>query len=362
MGNATLKAAQDALLVSLPAESALNSASNPVGKWAFDLTVRAGFGIVVGGGGGSDVGESEIDTVSLDRVCKSFGLVRAVDDLSVRIPAGSIYGFLGPNGAGKTTTIRMIMNIIRPDSGRISIFGNGTEGDIRSRVGYLPEERGLYRKMKVSGVLSYFGALKGMGGGELDTKVDSWLKRVGLSEWASKKVEDLSRGMHQKLQFAVAAINEPELLILDEPFAGLDPVNLEVLKDVILELRDGGRTVIFSTHVMHQAEQLCDSILLINHGRAVVDGGVDKIRSQHRSGAVSVEAEGDTGFVENLPMVAAVTREGRRTEVVLKHTGHSQELLKALVARIHVERFEVKTPSLHEIFIKLVGAEDAQDD
>ncbi|HUW20381.1 MAG TPA: ATP-binding cassette domain-containing protein [Sedimentisphaerales bacterium] len=302
-----------------------------------------------------------MDAVLLEQVCKSFGEVRAVDGLSVRVPAASIYGFLGPNGAGKTTTIRMIMNIIRPDSGRIAIFGDGANTGDRDRIGYMPEERGLYRKMTVSKVLGYFGAIKGMSKGRIAEKAPQWLERVGLGGWAGKKVEDLSRGMHQKLQFAVTVVNEPDLLVLDEPFSGLDPVNLDLLKEIILEMRDEGRTVIFSTHVMHEAERLCDFILLINKGRAVLDGGLDEIRSRQKGHAVSIEAEGDTGFIAALPMVAGVKREGRRLEIALSEGGDTQELLKALVGRVRIRAFEMKVPSLHEIFVKLVGADNAQD-
>ncbi|MHC4644597.1 MAG: ABC transporter ATP-binding protein [Planctomycetota bacterium] len=302
-----------------------------------------------------------MDAVCLEQVCKFFGEVRAVDGLSVRVPAGSIYGFLGPNGAGKTTTIRMIMSIIRPDSGRVSILEDGAKAETRGRIGYMPEERGLYRKMTVSKVLGYFGAIKGLRGSDLARRVSQWLERVGLGDWADKKVEELSRGMHQKLQFAVTAINEPELLVLDEPFAGLDPVNLELLKGIILQMRGEGRTVIFSTHVMDEAERLCDFILLINRGKALVDGGLDEIRSGYRCGTVSVEAEGDTSFVEGLPMVSAVAEKGRRLEIGLAAEGDSQELLKALVGRVRVQSFEIKMPSLHEIFIRLVGTGDAQD-
>ncbi len=302
-----------------------------------------------------------MDAVFLDKICKSFGEVHAVDDLSVRIPGGSIYGFLGPNGAGKTTTLRMIMDIIRPDSGRIAIFGDGATAIIKDRIGYMPEERGLYRKMTVGKVLAYFGAIKGMTKSELAYQVPQWLERVGLANWANKKVEDLSRGMHQKLQFAVTGINDPDLLILDEPFAGLDPVNLDLLKDIILGMRDEGKTIIFSTHVMHEAERLCDFILLINKGKPVFDGTLDKIRSQWRSDIVSAELEGDTSFIEQLPMVTAVELQGRRIEITLAENGDSQQLLKELVGRVKVLAFEIKVPSLHEIFVHLIEKSNAKD-
>jgi ABC-2 type transport system ATP-binding protein len=304
-----------------------------------------------------------MDAVVLDNVRKSFGELRAVDGLSVRVPAGSIYGFLGPNGAGKTTTLRMIMDIIRPDpdGGRIEVLGHASAAAAKDRIGYMPEERGLYRKMTAAKVLAYLGAIKGVPAGELARRVDDWLGRVALRDRANRKVEELSRGMHQRLQFAATCINDPDLLVLDEPFAGLDPVNLDLLKGEILRMRDAGTTVIFSTHVMHQAEDLCDLLLLINKGRAVTNGTLDEIRSQWLTDAVAAELEGDCGFVESLPMVAAVRREGRRMVIDLAENADPQDLLRALVARVPVRAFEVRAPSLHEIFVRLIGPEHAQD-
>jgi len=302
-----------------------------------------------------------MDAVVLNSVNKFFGEVRAVDNLSIRIPAGSIYGFLGPNGAGKTTTLRMIMNIIRPDSGDIELLGDRSIDRAKSRVGYMPEERGLYRKMTVAKVLAYFGAIKGLTNAELAERVPRWLERVELSDWANKKVEELSRGMHQKLQFAVTAINEPELMILDEPFSGLDPINTDLLKNIIVEMRREGKTVIFSTHVMHEAEKLCDSILLINKGRAILNDKLAQIKSRYKSNAVCLEAEGDTDFIKRLPMVTAVQSENNRIEITLSENADAQELLKAVVERVRVQRFEVKVPSLHEIFVSLVGSSNAKD-
>jgi ABC-2 type transport system ATP-binding protein len=301
------------------------------------------------------------DAIALEEVSKSFGTVRAVDALSARVPRGSIYGFLGPNGAGKTTTIRMIMNIIYPDSGRIRILNETSVEQAKERIGYMPEERGLYRKMKVRSVLAYLGSIKGMKGRDLAREIPKWLEAVGLAQWADRKIEDLSRGMQQKLQFVATVINDPDLLILDEPFSGLDPVNLELLKGILLNMRDAGKTVIFSTHVMEQAEKLCDLILLINKGKKVVEGTLDEIRSTYKSDAVSAELEGDTSFINDLPLVRSVTRAGRRLEITLRDNGDAQELLKALVSRVRVRTFEVKVPSLHEIFIHLVGQSDAQD-
>ena len=301
-----------------------------------------------------------MNAVLLDNVCKSFGRLHAVDNLSVQASVGSVYGFLGPNGAGKTTTIRMIMNIIRPDSGRIEILGDGRIEQVKARIGYMPEERGLYRKMTARKVLTYFGAIKGVNNKELAQRVPHWLQRVELADWADKKVEELSRGMHQKLQFAVTVINDPELVILDEPFSGLDPLNQDLLKDIILEMRNEGKTIIFSTHVMHEAEKLCDFILLINKGKLILDDTLDNVRSRQSAHTVSVELEGDTAFVEKLPMVTAVKSEGNRLDVSLADAD-TQQFLRALMQRARVRAFEVKVPSLHEIFVNLVGASDAED-
>jgi len=301
-----------------------------------------------------------MNAVVLGDVCKDFGQVHAVDHLNVTVPAGAIYGFLGPNGAGKTTTIRMIMNIIRPDSGHISLFEGRSVEQAKSRIGYMPEERGLYRKMTTRNVLAYFGAIKGVAKNELAQRIAEWLKRVELADWADKKVEELSRGMHQKLQFAVTAINNPELFILDEPFSGLDPINTDLLKNIILQMRQEGKTIIFSTHVMHEAEKLCEFILLVNKGRVVLDDRLDQIRSRQKSDIVSVELEGETAFVEELPNVMKVMSEGKRLDIKLAPDADPQALLRSLMDRVRVQAFEVKVPSLHEIFVDLVGKSDAE--
>lgn len=302
-----------------------------------------------------------MNAIELRNVCKSFGSVRAVDGLSVHVPQGCVYGFLGPNGAGKTTTLRMIMDIIRPDSGSIQLFEAPASAQMRRRVGYMPEERGLYRKMTVRAVLSYFGSLKGMTAGELRQRVPEWLTRVDLAEHAGKKVEELSRGMHQKLQFAVTVINDPDLVILDEPFSGLDPVNQDMLRETIAAMRRAGKTILFSTHVMHEAEQLCDFLVLINRGRVVVNGTLDEIRAGHEANAVSLELEGDGEFVRTLPLVLAVEPNGRRLDVRLRDGVDPQDLLRVLVERARVRAFEIKRPSLHEIFVRLVGGDHAEN-
>jgi ABC-2 type transport system ATP-binding protein len=299
-----------------------------------------------------------MNAIELENVNKTFGQTRAVDGLSLAMQKGSICGFLGPNGAGKTTTIRMIMNIIRPDSGRIEILGGKPGLQTINNIGYMPEERGLYNKMTVTKVLDYFGTIKGIAKKELDSRIEYWLTEIELAEHAQKKVEELSRGMHQKLQFAVAAINNPDLLILDEPFSGLDPINLDLMKNIIINMRNNGKTIIFSTHAMHDAQELCNFIFLINKGKVVLEGTMDKIRSQYKSDVVSVEIDGADNFIEKLPIVKQVVKSGHRLEISLNEQADSQMLLKELVGKVKINAFEIKGLSLHEIFIKIVG--DAQ--
>lgn len=299
-----------------------------------------------------------MNAITLDSVSKSFGSVRAVHDLNASVPVGTIFGFLGPNGAGKTTTLRMIMNIIYPDRGRIEILGNASAAQAKKHIGYMPEERGLYRKMRVDSVLSYLGGIKGMAPSDLKRAIPAWLDRVGLTRWAGKRVDELSRGMQQKLQFIVTVINDPKILILDEPFAGLDPVNLDLLKGIMLEMRQAGKTVIFSTHMMEQAERLCDLILLVNKGTKVTEGSLDEVRAERESDSVLVELQGDTSFVNALPGVARTQPDGNRLVIVLNDGADPQDLLKALVERVRVRTFEVKVPSLHEVFVRLVGQDN----
>jgi ABC-2 type transport system ATP-binding protein len=249
----------------------------------------------------------------------------------------------------------MIMNIICPDRGRIEVLGRPLTQSAKEKIGYLPEERGLYRKMTVRGVLAFLGGIQGMSGGALAREIPRWLEAVGLEAWANRRVEELSKGMQQKLQFVAAVIHDPELFILDEPFSGLDPLNLDLLKGLMLRLREQGKTVIFSTHIMEQAERLCDFILLINRGLKVIDGTLDQIRQQYQSNVVSARLEGDTSFIRELPMVRAVAPIDKRIEITLEERADTQQLLQALVGRVHVRAFEEKVPSLHEIFVHLVG-------
>jgi len=298
------------------------------------------------------------NALALDGVTKRFGDVSAVTDVSVDVPYGSIYGFLGPNGAGKTTTIRMIMSILYPDAGSITVLGAPSPEMIKDRLGYLPEEKGLYKKMKTGEMLAYFGKLKGMPSREARSKAAELLDQFGLGDWADKKCEALSKGMGQKVQILGTLIHNPELVILDEPFAGLDPVNVEVVRDLILQLKRGGRTVIFSTHVMEQAEQICDYIFLINRGRKVLDGPLAEVRSSGDQGIV-VDYDGDGSVFHRLPGVLRVNDAGKTAELFLKEGTKPQEILRQLVDTVTIRRFDMREPSLHEIFIRAVGEDDA---
>ena len=298
--------------------------------------------------------------VKLSHVRKSFGSFRAVDNVSLEVAPGSVTGFLGPNGAGKTTTIRMIMNILVPDSGTIEVLGTRAGETTKTRIGYLPEERGLYKKMRVIDHLLFFAELKGMTRRDANTNARALLNEFELEEWTQRKVQDLSKGMQQKVQFIGTIVHAPELLILDEPFSGLDPVNVEILKDKILGLREAGCTILFSTHVMDQAEKLCDSVILINQGQKVLDGTLQEVK-QGRFGenAVILDYDGEGQAVRSLPMVGRVNDFGKHMEVYLHDGTEPQEFLEALVPLVRVHRFEVRQPTLNEIFIRTVRGSDS---
>jgi len=289
----------------------------------------------------------------LEQVTKRFGSVVAVNSISLAIPHGHIYGFLGPNGAGKTTTLRMIMSILYPDAGSIMILGHRNSEAIKDRLGYLPEEKGLYKKMKTGELLAYFGRLKGLPGVAARAKSIELLRRFGLGDWIDKKCETLSKGMGQKVQILAALIHDPELVILDEPFSGLDPVNVETVREVILELKRQGRTVIFSTHVMEQAEQICDDIVLINRGVKVLDGSLGEVKRGGEHG-VLIDYEGDGAVLRSLPGVRRINDAGKRAEIFLEDGIDPQVVLERLVGRVRIRRFDIREPSLHEIFIRSV--------
>jgi ABC-2 type transport system ATP-binding protein len=295
-------------------------------------------------------------TLALERVSKKFDEFVAVDELSLEVRAGRIYGLLGPNGAGKTTTIRMIVNILAPDAGSILLFGQPMSERLQDRIGYLPEERGLYKKMRVGDQIRYFGELKGLSPKEAETRLDRWLERLKLSEWKNHKTNELSKGMQQKIQFITTVLHEPDLLILDEVFSGLDPVNAELMKDVLLELKAERRTIIFSTHMMSQAEELCDDICLINRSRKVLEGSLREVKRGFGRRAVALRAEGGDGALGDARLVAGVKSYGDYVEVLLAEGADAQELLRRLVeAGARITRFEQVEPSLHDIFLQEVG-------
>lgn len=298
--------------------------------------------------------------VRLQNIRKAYAAHVAVEDLSLDVATGRITGFLGPNGAGKTTTIRMIMSILYPDSGSVEVLGHGRAIDVKDRIGYLPEERGLYRRMTVNQTLQYLGRLKGMRGGALRDRIRDLLQSVDLSFWADKRVEALSKGMSQKLQFIATILHEPELIILDEPFSGLDPLNMDLLKDLMLQLRKEGRTVVYSTHQMEQAQRLSDRLLLINRGRKMIDGTMDEIRGQFESRVIHLEGEGDFSPLTRRPGVVESHAVDGRLEVEIEAGVDSQEFLHEAVRLGRISRFDVGRLDLHEIFVRLVNQDRAQ--
>ncbi|HSR40911.1 MAG TPA: ATP-binding cassette domain-containing protein [Longimicrobiales bacterium] len=295
--------------------------------------------------------------VRLSAVTKTFGKHTAVDRLDLEIPRGSIYGLLGPNGSGKTTTIRMIMGILHPDRGRVELLDGDPYGIRRTRVCYLPEERGLYRKMKVLDVLVFLGELRGVPRVEGRRRAERWLERLGLLDWAEAKVEDLSKGMQQKIQFIGTVVHEPELLILDEPFSGLDPINQDILEEIVLEFRARGTTVLFSTHLMDQAERLCERVCLIARARKVLDGDLRELKRRERKGVVAVRHDGPDGWLEG-PGVVRGERVGDSVHLLLRDDADPQAILRRGVeAGATIRRFELVEPRLHEIFVRHAGAE-----
>jgi ABC-2 type transport system ATP-binding protein len=293
-----------------------------------------------------------LDAIALENVTKSYDTVTAVDDVTLHIRAGAIVGLLGPNGAGKTSTIRMVMNILVPDAGSIRVLGQPVSDKTRELVGYLPEERGLYPRMRVLDLIVFLAALRGLSEAEAGKRAREWLDRFELGEWAQKRVNDLSKGMQQKVQFITSVIHRPPLVILDEPFSGLDPVNASTVKDIMLEMRDQGSTIVLSTHRMEQVEKMCDSICLIDKGRNVLDGDLRAIKQSYGKNTVHVEFTGPDGFLGH-PALASLNRFRTGVEAKLKPGADPQEILKAAVqSGAQITRFELLEPSLTEIFIE----------
>ncbi len=289
----------------------------------------------------------------LDGVTKRFGDFTAVDKLSLQIPKGCIYGFLGQNGAGKTTTIRMVMSIFHPDEGSITVLGKPDAASLKDRLGYLPEEKGLYKKMRTAEIVAYFGKLKGMDSTTANLKARELLTTYGLGEWLDKKCESLSKGMGQKVQLLGTLIHDPELVILDEPFSGLDPVNRDLMRDTILRMKHEGRTVIFSTHVMEQAEQLCDHVMMLHRSKLQFAGPLGEIK-QGREFSIQLDYDGDGRVLQQLPGAIRVNDHGKQAEIFLQHGDDPQLALRWLIERITIRRFEYRAPTLHEIFVRTV--------
>lgn len=296
----------------------------------------------------------------LRNICKAFDEKIAVNNLSLEVPKGVIYGIIGPNGAGKTTSIRMIMNITMPDSGEVLYNGLPIDDSFKDHVGYLPEERGLYKKMTLSEILTYMAQLKGLPVSEITPRIDPWLERVGLLDRKENKVEELSKGMQQKLQFVSTILHDPEIIILDEIFSGLDPLNMELIKEILLDLKRKGRTILFSTHVMEQAEKLCDYICMISRGRKVLDGRLSEVKAQFGKNSVQVEIEGDGQFMSGLDGVVGLTKSNNYCELKLAPNADTNRLLVAIAERVKVRRFEMVVPSLYDIFIQQAKADPDQ--
>jgi len=296
-----------------------------------------------------------VNALEVKNISKTFATTRAVDELSFQVRSGEIFAMLGPNGAGKTTTIRMALDILKPDQGSISVLGGPLTQATKDRIGYLPEERGLYRAITVLDCLTYLGTLKGMTPRDAKQRAAELLERVELGENKLQKVSELSRGMQQKAQFAATILHDPDLLIIDEPFSGLDPVNTLLIKDIIYEHKAQGKTIIMSTHMMHQVEEMADRLLMMNHGRQVLYGRVEQVREQFALNAVYVDGQGDWAA---LPGVERVQVDGKETELLLKE-GVTPDALLAQVAGqpgYRVTRFEVAVPALNDIFISVVDA------
>jgi ABC-2 type transport system ATP-binding protein len=300
------------------------------------------------------------NTLELRHVTKRYDRFVAVDDLSLDIEKGSVFGLLGPNGAGKTSSIRMMMGITMPDSGKVIVFNEPFRREHLKRIGYLPEERGLYKKMKIMDQLVFLAELKGVPRAEASRRAKLWCDRLDLGEWIEKKVEELSKGMQQKIQFVAAILHDPEFLILDEPFSGLDPANADVLKDVLLEQRKAGKTILFSTHRMDQVEKLCDSICLVDHARSVLQGELREVKSRFGRNTLRIEYEGDGDFLQTSPLVQSFHSFGNYTEAELAQGADPQEILQAMVARARVHRFELAEPTLEKIFIDTVNQRESR--
>ena len=292
--------------------------------------------------------------IVLKGIRKAFAGHVAVKDLSLEVPRGSVFGLLGPNGAGKTTTLRMVMNILGTDAGTIEILGAPADHASRDRIGYMPEERGLYPRMVLEEQLVFMAAIKGLGSREAKARLGPWLERLSLSDWRKKKTNELSKGMQQKAQFIATVLHEPDVLIMDEPMSGLDPVGMDVMREVMLDLHRRGTTIVLSSHQMEAVERLCDRVALINRGEKVLDGSVAEVKARHGKNTVVLAYDGDGSFLGGLPGVAKVSEFGQYVEVRLHDGTDPQPLIREAVGRLRLRRFEIVEPSLHDIFVETV--------
>ena len=299
--------------------------------------------------------------LEVKNLSKTFDKIKAVDDVSFSVPEGSVFGLIGRNGAGKTTTIRMMMNIYLPDSGEVILRGTKVGQEFKDKVGYLPEERGLYKKMKVMETLLFLAELKGKAGQEIEKKANDYLTRFDLIDRKNSKLEDLSKGNQQKIQFLATILHSPEFLILDEPFSGLDPINTNMIKEIILELKREGKIIIFSTHLMDFAERMCDHIAMIDHGKIILNGALKEIKKKYAQRNVSLNYEGDISFLRNNPIIEKIEDFGNSTGIRVKENKQIQELLKLLVQNnIVVNSFTANEISLYEIFVQLAGSSNGE--
>ncbi len=298
--------------------------------------------------------------VRLTGVRKAFAGHVAVRDLSLDIPRGSVFGLLGPNGAGKTTTLRMVMNVFGPDEGSVEILGRPADHAVRDRIGYMPEERGLYPRMVLSEQLIFLARIKGASRADAAARLPVWLERLGLAEWGARRVNELSKGMQQKAQFIATVLHEPEVLILDEPMSGLDPVGMDLMREVLLEQRRKGTTLVLSSHQMEAVERICDRVALLNRGEKILDGAVAEVKAQHGRNALVLAFDGDGSFLAGLPGVLRLTDFGRYVEIRLKEGADPQAVLKEAAARLRLSRFEIVEPSLHDIFVERVTGHEQE--
>ncbi len=303
-----------------------------------------------------------MNVLEVKNLCKTFGTIKAVDNVSFNVPEGSVFGLIGRNGAGKTTTLRMMMNIYTPDSGEILLHGKHIDDEFKKKVGYLPEERGLYKKMTVMDTLLFFADVKGKTGNEIKKSATEFLEKFDLADRKTTKIQDLSKGNQQKIQFIATVLHDPDFLVLDEPFSGLDPINTDLLRQIIIDLRNRGKVIIFSTHLMDFAEKMCDYITMIDQGKIILDGKLSELKTKYAKKNVSLNYSGDISFLQNNPMIESIDDFGNTTGIRLKDASNIQELLKLLIEKnVTIKKFDANDISLHEIFVLLAGKNDVME-